>query len=85
MLRLQRSERSVKEALDRVALRRLVHNSLGPDLPIPAFDEACAAAELRSLDPNQAIIVEGEACDALYIVNFRSCANCSHQMVAAMV
>ena len=68
MLRLQRSERSVKEALDRVALRRLVHNSLGPDLPIPAFDEACAAAELCRLDPHQAIIVEGEACDALYIV-----------------
>jgi Fe-S-cluster-containing hydrogenase component 2/thioredoxin reductase/CRP-like cAMP-binding protein len=68
MLRLQRSERSVKAALDRVALRRLVHNSMGPELPIPAFDEVCAAAELRSLNPNQAIILEGEPCDALYIV-----------------
>ena len=60
--------RSVKEALDRVALRRLVHNSLGPDLPIPAFDEACAAAELCRLDPHEAVITEGDTCQALYIV-----------------
>jgi CRP-like cAMP-binding protein/thioredoxin reductase/Fe-S-cluster-containing hydrogenase component 2 len=68
MLRLQRSVRTIKAALDSVALRRLVHNSLGPDLPIAALEDVIAVAELRLLDPNEAAITEGEACEALYIV-----------------
>jgi thioredoxin reductase/CRP-like cAMP-binding protein/Fe-S-cluster-containing hydrogenase component 2 len=68
VLRLQRSVRSVKAALDRVALRRMIHNSLGPDRPATLFEDAVAAAELISLDPGAPAISEGDPCDALYIV-----------------
>ena len=68
VLRLQSSIRSVKAALDRVALRRIIHNSLGPDRPATVFEAVIDAAELCGLDPHEAAITEGDACDALYIV-----------------
>ena len=68
VLRVQSAIRSVKAAVDRVALRRIIHNSLGPDRPATVFDAAIDAAELRSLDPSEAAVNEGEPCDALYIV-----------------
>jgi thioredoxin reductase/Fe-S-cluster-containing hydrogenase component 2/CRP-like cAMP-binding protein len=68
ILRLQSSTRSVKAAVDRVALRRIIHNCLGPDRPATVFEDVINAAELRSFDPHQAVVAEGEPCDALYIV-----------------
>ena len=68
MLRLQSSVQAIKAEIDRVAVSRLAHTSLARDVPASEIADVIAAAELKSFKANEAIIVEGESCDALYIL-----------------
>ena len=68
ILRLRSSVEAVKEVIDQITVRRLIHSTLGRNLPVGELAEVIAAAELRRYKANEPIITEGETCDALYII-----------------
>ncbi|MDB5363848.1 MAG: 4Fe-4S dicluster protein [Rhodospirillales bacterium] len=68
ILRLRSSVEAVKEVIDETTVRRLIHTALGRGLPVEEVAELVAAAELKRYKANEAIITEGEHCDALYII-----------------
>lgn len=68
ILRLRSSVEAVKEVIDTITVRRLIHSALGRNLPVEEMADLIAAAELKRYKANDAIITEGEHCDALYII-----------------
>jgi thioredoxin reductase/CRP-like cAMP-binding protein/Fe-S-cluster-containing hydrogenase component 2 len=68
MRKLQGSVESVQRELDRVAIRRLIHTTLGRDRPVAELEDIIAASRLRKFKANENIVTEGEAIEALYIL-----------------
>ena len=68
MRKLQTSTEAVQQELDRVAVRRLIHTTLGRDRPIGELAEIIEAATLHSFKAGDCIITEGDVVDALYIL-----------------
>jgi len=68
ILRLRSSVEAVKEVIDQITVRRLIHTALGRGLPVEEMTDLIAAAELKRYKANEPIITEGEECDALYII-----------------
>lgn len=67
-LRLQGRVRTVKDELERVAKRRLVHLTLAPNRPIALLDPLISASKLETYDAFQEIFKQGSKVDALYIM-----------------
>jgi CRP-like cAMP-binding protein/Fe-S-cluster-containing hydrogenase component 2 len=68
MRKLQTTVAGVQRELDRVAIRRLVHNTLGRDHAIAELEDIISASSLRAYKAGASIISEGEPIDALYIL-----------------
>jgi Fe-S-cluster-containing hydrogenase component 2/CRP-like cAMP-binding protein/thioredoxin reductase len=68
MRRLQTSVDAVQRELDRVAIRRLVHTTLGAGRPAAELEEIVAAAQLQRYKAGECIVREGGVIDALYIL-----------------
>jgi thioredoxin reductase/Fe-S-cluster-containing hydrogenase component 2/CRP-like cAMP-binding protein len=68
MRRLQSAVASIGAELDRVALRRIVHYTLGRLRPIADMEGLIAAASLRQYKAGTVIVNAGDTVDALYIV-----------------
>ncbi len=66
--KLQTSVAAVQQELDRVAVRRLVHTTLGADLPIAELEDIIAGATIRAFKAGECIVEEGDAIAALYIL-----------------
>jgi Fe-S-cluster-containing hydrogenase component 2/CRP-like cAMP-binding protein/thioredoxin reductase len=68
MRKLETSVVAVREELNRVAVRRQVHTTLGRGRPIEELEDVIAAAELRKYKALDVIIREDDPVDALYIL-----------------
>ena len=68
MRRLQTSVEAVQRELDRVAIRRLVHTTLGTGRPIAELEEVVAGSQLQRYKAGECIVREGDEVDALYIL-----------------
>jgi thioredoxin reductase/CRP-like cAMP-binding protein/Fe-S-cluster-containing hydrogenase component 2 len=68
MRKLLSSVESVGQELDRVAVRRLIHTTLGAGRQIAELDGLIAAARLQKFKALEPIITEGDPVDALYIL-----------------
>jgi CRP-like cAMP-binding protein/Fe-S-cluster-containing hydrogenase component 2/thioredoxin reductase len=68
MRKLLSAMATIGEELNRVALRRIVHTTLGRNRPIADMEDLIAASSLRKYKAGEAIVTAGEAVDALYIM-----------------
>jgi thioredoxin reductase/CRP-like cAMP-binding protein/Fe-S-cluster-containing dehydrogenase component len=69
MRKLETSVSAVRQELDRVAVRRRIHTTLGRGRPIDELEELIAASDLRKYKALEVIIKEGDPVDALYILH----------------
>jgi CRP-like cAMP-binding protein/thioredoxin reductase/Fe-S-cluster-containing hydrogenase component 2 len=68
ILRLERSEPSIKEAIDGAAIVRQIKSFLAPHVEADLLSEVVATSKILSFAPNEKLIVENAEDDSVYLI-----------------
>jgi CRP-like cAMP-binding protein/thioredoxin reductase/Pyruvate/2-oxoacid:ferredoxin oxidoreductase delta subunit len=68
MIRLERSEPSIKEAIDAAAIVRQLKTTLAPQIEPTVLRDVVASAKIVSFAPNEKLIEEDAEDDAVYLI-----------------